>query len=503
MVAAKSGGTSSAEMWDVVVVGAGNAAFAAALSARLNGAERVVVLEKATKEERGGNTHFSGGLLRFAYDKVDQLIEVSPEAKDLEGFMEGVETYPADDFWADMLRMTGGRCDRELTTVLIDNSFDTVRWMSKLGIVMEPAVSLGGVVVDGKIKWPNGAVIRAKHEGVGLSKSWFRVAEENGVEVRYETIAEELIRDSSGAIVGVSTRGPDGIVDLSTRAVVLASGGFEGNSAWRGQYLGKPWDHAKVRGTRHNQGDGIRMAVGVGALQIGQYTGCHATPINAEAPDYGVTDLTDKTNRLSYPYAVMINRDGMRFVDEGETFWSYTYAKYGGIIINQPGGVAYQIFDQKVIHLLEKRYSTSEPITANSLDELIDKLPVNKEVAKKTLAEYNAAAGHGEFTPGVLDGMHTKGLELPKRNWAQKLDQGPFVCYPVTGGITFTFGGLKIDTDAKVLDVGWRPIKGLYACGELVGNLFHDNYPGGTGLTSGAVFGKVAGASAASYASRN
>ncbi len=503
MMAANSARATGTEMWDVVVVGAGNAAFAAAVSARENGAERVLVLEKATKAERGGNTHFSGGLLRFAFDKADQLVEVAPEAKDLEGFMEGVETYPQQAFWDDLLRVTAGRTDRELATVLIENSFKTVNWMSKIGIEMEPAVTLGGIVVDGKIKWPNGAVIRAKHEGVGLSKSWFRIAEEKGVEIRYETLAEELLRDSAGTVSGVVARGPEGVVEIAARAVVLGSGGFEANSAWRAQYLGKPWDHAKVRGTRHNQGDGIRMALAIGALPIGQFTGCHATPINAEAPDYGVSKLTDKTNRLSYPYGVMINRDGLRFVDEAESFWSYTYAKYGGIIIKQPGGVAYQIFDQKVLHLLEKRYSTSEPITGDTLEALIDKLPVEREVAKQTLADYNAAAGHGDFNPGVLDGMHTEGLELPKRNWAQKLDQGPFVCYPVTGGITFTFGGLKIDTTAKVLDVGWRPIAGLFACGELVGNIFHDNYPGGTGLTSGAVFGRIAGASAAAHASRN
>jgi tricarballylate dehydrogenase len=193
----------------------------------------------------------------------------------------------------------------------------------------------------------------------------------------------------------------------------------------------------------------------------------------------------------------MINREGVRFVDEAENFWSFTYAKFGGIIINQPGSVAFQIFDQKTLHLLEKRYSTSEPIVADTLDALIDKLDCNREIAKRTLRDYNAAAGHGNFNPGVLDGMHTEGLPLPKSHWAQKIDKGPFVCYPVTGGITFTFGGLKITPQAQVLDTGWRPIPGLYCCGEMVGNIFHFNYPGGTGLVSGAVFGRIAGASAA------
>lgn len=492
--------TSSDRQFDVIVVGAGNAALAAAVAAREAGAGRVVVLEKAGEEHRGGNTRFSGGLLRFAYDSAEQVLEVAPEAKDLEGFLDGIDPYPASAFRADLHRMTEGRTDADLSEVLIGKSYETVRWMAGLGIAMEPAVSLGGIVVDGKIKWPKGAVIRAVHEGVGLSETWFRIAQEKGVEIRYGHAARSLLQDASGRVCGVQVASEAGIVELSARSVVLAAGGFEANAAWRGQYLGAPWDHAKVRGTRHNQGDGLRMALEAGALPIGQWTGCHATPIDAAAADYGVLKMTDRTNRLSYPFGVMINREGLRFLDEAEDFQFFTYAKYGGIILKQPGGVAYQIFDQKVVHLLEKRYETSEPIVADSLEALVEKLPVERAQAKKTLAAYNAAAGHGAFNPGVLDGMHTEGLALPKSNWAQRLDSPPFVCYPVTGGITFSFGGLKIDTEGRVLDSGWRPLPGLYCCGEMVGNLFHYNYPGGTGLTSGAVFGRTAGQAAVRHA---
>jgi tricarballylate dehydrogenase len=193
----------------------------------------------------------------------------------------------------------------------------------------------------------------------------------------------------------------------------------------------------------------------------------------------------------------MINRLGLRFVDEGEDQALFTYAKFGGAILNQLGGIAYQIFDAKVTGLLEPRYATSEPIIAERLDDLVRKLDVDHEAAGHTLDEFNGAAGDGVFNPGERDGMAARGLAIPKSNWAQKLDVPPFSAFPVTGGITFSFGGLKIDQQAQVLSTGWNPIPGLYACGEMVGGLFHHNYPGGSGLMSGAVFGRIAGASAA------
>ncbi len=483
--------------YDVAVVGAGNAALAAAVSARENGAERVVVLEKAPRAMRGGNTHFSGGLFRFAFDSVDDLLAVAPIAAELDGFVEGIEAYPADAYLADLLRVTNGRTDRELANILISNSFATVRWMAGLGIAMEPAVSLGAVRVGNVIKWPTGAIVRARHEGVGLSKSWFDIADRRGIEVRYDTGAQSLLRNEGGRVTGVVAEGPEGSGEIAATAVVLGCGGFEANQAWRAQYLGKPWDHAKVRGTRHNQGDGLRMALDIGALRHGQWSGCHATPIDANAPAYGDRGLTDKTNRLSYPYGVMLNKLGRRFVDEGEDQQFYTYAKFGGIILGQPDGVAYQIFDAKVRHLLEARYGTSEPVTADSLEGLIAHLDLDRTTALETLAAYNATAGDGNFDPGRLDGLAARGIEPPKSNWAQRLDAPPYLAYPVTGGITFSFGGLKVDERARVIGTEGRPIPGLFTCGEMVGGLFHSNYPGGTGLVSGAVFGRIAGATAA------
>jgi len=452
--------------YDVIVIGAGNAALAASVAARGAGAERVLVLEKAPEQDRGGNTHFSGGLFRFAFNRPDDLLRLVPKAREVAGFMEGIEAYPADAFREDLERVTDGRTDPELSQILIANSYDTVRWMAEQGMAFELALSLSGVRVGSVIKWPKGAIVRAAHEGVGLSRMWFNIACRAGVEIRYGS---------------------------PTRSLVA-------NMAWRAQYLGRPWDHARVRGTRHNQGDGLRMAMEIGAMPWGQWSGCHATPIDAGAPPYGDHELTDKTNRLSYVYGVMLNKPGLRFVDEGEDQNLYTYAKFGGTILNQPGTVAWQIFDSKTVALLEPRYSTGRPIVADTLAGVVAQLALDRTAAMRTLTEYNAAAGKGSFNPGVRDGMHTEGLALAKSNWAQTLDTPPYYAYPVTGGITFSFGGVKVSDNAQVIGTDWDPIPGLFACGEMVGGLFHNNYPGGSGLMSGAVFGRIAGRSASAAA---
>jgi tricarballylate dehydrogenase len=208
--------------------------------------------------------------------------------------------------------------------------------------------------------------------------------------------------------------------------------------------------------------------------------------------------MTDKTNRLSYLYGVMINTEGKRWIDEGADMNAFTYAKYGGLILKQPNGKVFQIFDSKVLDLLEPRYKTSEPYKSDTLEGLVKQLDVNHAQAVKTLNEYNEACGRGgPFNPAVLDHLHTEGIDPPKTNWAQKLDKPPFYSWGVTGGITFTFGGVKVDRNAQVISSGWKPIKGLYAAGEMVGGLFHYNYALGTGLMSGAVFGRIAGRSAA------
>src|SRR5215470_9787972 len=271
--------------WDVIVVGAGNAALAAAVSAREQGARRVLALEKAARSLRGGNIHYSGGLLRIAFDRAEDLRVLAPHAeKEVAGIFAGVEPYPHRLFIADLLRGTDVRTYPELAELLIGRSYDTACWMARQGIDMEPAVSLSAVRVGDTIKWSPGAVVRARHEGVGLSAMWFKTAERRGVEIRYDTAAVRLFQDKRARVAGVLARGLEGFQELSAKAVILGCGGFEANPEWRARYLGRPWDSAKVRGTRYNTGDGLRMAMELGALPHGQWTGCHSTPIDANAP---------------------------------------------------------------------------------------------------------------------------------------------------------------------------------------------------------------------------
>jgi tricarballylate dehydrogenase len=487
-------------MYDVIVVGGGNAACAAAVSAKENGAKRVVLLEKAPKEQRGGNTHFSGAILRFVFNEVEELDRFVPDAeKEYPGFHAGVPEYPQEAFREDLMRVTQGKSDPELADLLIGASYDTTCWMQDVGKhEFELARSVMGIKVGNTYKWPRGAIVRTVHEGVGLSATWFKTVEAMGIEIQYDAHVLNLVQNEDGSIGGVVVRRPDGLKRLEAKAVILACGGFETNPEWRTRYLGQEWGHAKVRGSNFNYGDGLKMALDAGAMPWGHWGGCHATPIVTEAPDYGKREMTDKTNRLSYLYGVMINTEGRRWIDEGADMNAFTYAKYGGLILKQPNGKVFQIFDSKVLDLLEPRYKTSEPYKSDTLEGLVRQLDVNQAQAMRTLKEYNEACGRGgPFNPAVLDHLHTEGIDPPKTNWAQALDTPPYYSWGVTGGITFTFGGVKINQHAQVISSGWKPITGLYAAGEMVGGLFHYNYALGTGLMSGAVFGRIAGRSAA------
>jgi tricarballylate dehydrogenase len=281
--------------------------------------------------------------------------------------------------------------------------------------------------------------------------------------------------------------------------VILASGGFESNSEMRTRYLGPGWELAKVRGIPYNTGDGIKMALDIGAQSHGHWSGCHAVAWDLNAPPTGDRNITELYQKHSYPFGLIVNIEGKRFVDEGADFRNYTYAKYGREILRQPMGFATQIFDAKVTHLLRDEYRIQQVTKAetNTIEELADQLGIDRDNLVQTIKEYNAACQEGEYNPTILDGKHTAGIMPPKTNWALPIDKPPYLGFAVTCGITFTFGGLRIDPRGQVLDTEGNMMPGLYAAGELVGGLFYHNYPGGSGLTSGAVFGKIAGASAA------
>jgi tricarballylate dehydrogenase len=285
---------------------------------------------------------------------------------------------------------------------------------------------------------------------------------------------------------------------------VLAAGGFESNTEWRTRYLGPGWDLAKVRGTRFNTGDGIRMALDAGAMPYGHWSGCHAVAWDRNAPEFGDLAVGDGFQKHSYPFGIIVNARGERFVDEGADFRNYTYAKYGRVVLEQPSQFAWQVFDGKVLHLLRDEYRIRQVTRAraDTLEELAQKLDgVDPAGFLREIAAYNRAVRRDiPFDPTVKDGRRTEGLAVAKSNWANPLDTPPFEAYQVTCGITFTFGGLRIDGDAAVIDTEGEPIPGLYAAGELVGGLFYFNYPGGTGLMSGAVFGRIAGTSAGAAA---
>ena len=492
----------SGESWDAIVVGGGNAAFCAALAARERGAS-VVMLEAAPEEEAGGNSRFTAGAMRVVYDGVEDILKLVPDLSDTEIETTDFGTYTREQFFDDMARVTRYRADPDLVETLVTKSLDTLIWMREKGIRFVPIYGRQAFKIDGKFKFWGGLTIETVGGGPGLVDMWTGIARRGGVEIRYEHRAVELIRDG-GRVVGVRVRHNDETRDFEGKAVVLACGGFEANTAWRTRYLGPGWDLAKVRGTRFNTGDGIRMALDIGASPCGNWSGCHAVGWEMNAPEFGDLAVGDQFQKHSYPFAIMVNATGKRFVDEGADFRNYTYARYGRVILEQPGQFAWQIFDRKVKHLQRDEYNIRQitKVTASTIEELAKKLDgVDAEAFVREIGEYNAAVRTDTpFNPNVKDGRRTEGLAIDKTNWANTIDEPPYEGYAVTCGVTFTFGGLRIDGKGEVLDTDFRPIRGLFAAGELVGGLFYFNYPGGTGLTSGSVFGRQAGDSASLHA---
>ena len=482
----------------VVVVGAGNAALSAAIAAAQQGA-RVTVLEKAPEGERGGNTYFTGGGFRFPYDDIETVRQVIPDLSADELARIDVGSYPAAEMRADLARVTEGLIDDRLADTLVGRALPTMLWLREAGVKFVLMYGRQANEVEGKLVFYGGLIVEAVGGGKGLSDQEFDVAQRTGVDVRYDSKVTGLALDGP-TVVGVDLRTPDGDQRLEADAVVLAAGGFEANAEMRTRYLGPDWDLAKVRGTRFNTGDAIQAAIAAGAQPHGHWSGAHAVAWDLNAPPTGNRTLTDLYQKHSYPYGLIVNLNGERFVDEGADVRNYTYAKYGREILRQPQRVAFQLFDQQTVPLLRDEYKIRQvtKAEADTIPELADTLGIDPDALARTVDAYNAACQPGHFNPSTLDGLHTEGIEPPKSNWALPLNAPPYVGFAVTCGITFTFGGLKIDAaTAQVIDAEELPIPGLYAAGELVGGLFYNNYAGGSGLMAGAVFGRIAGESAA------
>jgi tricarballylate dehydrogenase len=483
---------------DVIVVGAGNAAFCAALAAAEEGA-KVLMLEVAPEEESGGNSRFTAGAMRVVYNGADDIKTLVPDLTPAEIASTDFGIYTATQFFDDMARVTQHRADPDLVELLVTKSFATLDWMRGNGVRFIPIYGRQAFKIDGKFKFWGGLTVESVGGGPGLVAMLTAAAQKRRIAIRYGARALDLLYDGA-RIEGVRVR-EDGVRrELRAKSVVLACGGFEANAEWRTRYLGPGWDLAKVRGSRFNSGDGIRMALAIGASPSGNWSGCHAVQWEMNAPEFGDLTVGDQFQKHSYPFGIMINATGKRFVDEGADFRNYTYAKYGRVVLEQPRQFAWQIFDQKVKHLLRDEYKIRQitKVSANSIEEFAQKLEgVDAAEFLKTVREWNAAVRTDvPFNPNIKDGRAARGLAVDKSNWANTIDTPPFEGYAVTCGVTFTFGGLRIDTQAAVLNTDYRPIHGLYAAGELVGGLFYFNYPGGTGLTSGAVFGRIAGAAA-------
>ncbi|MBB3950380.1 FAD-dependent tricarballylate dehydrogenase TcuA [Aureimonas jatrophae] len=493
---------------DVVVVGSGNAALCAAIAARESGA-RVLVLEKAPADMAGGNSKYTAGAMRFVYRGNGDLIPLLRDPADPRLERTDFGSYTAETFGADLLGFNDGRPLSREQQALIEGSYDALRWLASHDVKFEPIYARQSFEKDGRFVFWGGLTLAAQHEGVGLVEAELTAFLRLGGEIRYEHAVTDLLTEGN-TVRGVRFETASGETgEIRAGAVVLGSGGFEANREMRRRYMGENMAAARVRGTPFNTGIGLQLAFAQGAEPHGLYENGHATPMDLHTPEYGNLDLPHDERKhyrkICYFLGVMVNARGERFVDEGRDFRNYTYAQFGRAVLEQPGHVAWQIFDAKVDPLLyaEYRFHDAHFVEAETLDALIEKLDGVEDKAKlrQTLAIYNAAVDDSvPFDPTVKDGRGTKGLALPKSNWAQRLDQGPFKAYPVTGGITFTYGGLQVGETGGVVHAEGHEIPGLYACGELVGGVFFNGYPGGSGLTSGAVFGRRAGTGAARFA---
>jgi tricarballylate dehydrogenase len=457
--------------FDVLVIGGGNAALCAAISARRSGAS-VLVLEGAPKFYRGGNTRHTRNM-RCAHDAAT-------------GILTG--PYTEQEFWEDLQRVTGGQTDEELARFMIAESKDILNWIVEQGVRWQP--SLGGTLSLGRT---NSFFLGG---GRAMLNALYLTAERLGVDILYDAEVLELTIED-GMFLSATLKQPiHGSTDIRASALVAAAGGFEANIEWLKQYWGEAADNFLIRGTPYNRGTILKMLLAKGVREVGDPTQCHAVAIDARAPKFDGGIIT----RLDcVVFGVVVNKLALRFYDEGEDIWPKRYAIWGRLVAAQPDQIAYIIFDASSRNSFMP--SLFPPIEAGSIAELSNKLELDANVLETTIAGFNAAVRPGTFDHTILDDCRTEGLTPPKTHWARRIETPPYYAYPVRPGITFTYLGTRVNKQAQMLMNDGKPAANMFAAGEIMaGNVLGQGYAAGIGMTIGSVFGRVAGREAAKHA---
>ena len=456
---------------DVLVIGGGNAALCAALMAREAGAS-VLVLEAAPKEWRGGNSAHTRNI-RAMHDQPEDVM---------------LESYPEEEYWQDVLKVTSGKTDEKLARFVIRSSAQCRKWMTHHGVHFQAPLS-GTLNLSRTNAFFMGG-------GKALVNAYYRSAEKLGVQIRYKSPVDSIeIQDGKflAAYVGNER--------IEAKTCVLAAGGFESNREWLkeawgvNEYGESPADNFLIRGTQYNKGILLKQLIELGADSVSDQTQAHMVASDARAPLYdgGICTRIDAVS-----FGIVVNKNAQRFSDEGEDFWPKRYAFWGRLVAQQPGQIGYSIIDSKVLGRFMPPVFPGEK--ADTLEELADKLSLDQGALVQTVNTYNAACRVGTFDHTIMDDCHTEGLEPPKTHWALPINKGPFYGYAVRPGVTFTYLGLKTDETAAVR-FNNLPSENLFVAGEMMaGNVLGKGYAAGIGMAIGTVFGRVAGSEAAKAA---
>jgi tricarballylate dehydrogenase len=454
--------------FDVLVIGGGNAALCAAISARRAGAS-VLVLEGAPKFYRGGNTRHTRNM-RCAHDAATEIL---------------TGPYTEQEFWDDLLRITGGQTDEELAKFMIAESKDILNWIVEQGVRWQP--SLGGTLSLGRT---NSFFLGG---GRAMLNALYLTAEKLGAEILYDAEVTDLAIEH-GMFLSARLKQPvNGASEIRASALVAAAGGFEANIEWLKQYWGEAADNFLIRGTPYNRGSILKMLLEKGVQEVGDPTQCHAVAIDARAPKF---DGGIITRHDSVVFGIVVNKHAQRFYDEGEDIWPKRYAIWGRLVAAQPDQIAYIVFDASVRHSFMP--TLFPPIEGATIADLASKLTLDPAALEKTIADFNAAVRPGTFDQTILDDCRTEDLIPPKTHWARKIETPPYYAYPVRPGITFTYLGTRVNREARMLMKDGKPSANMFAAGEIMaGNVLGKGYAAGIGMTIGSVFGRVAGREAA------